>query len=150
MKQVFDDADRTKKMGRIPVKSTPAGAPAGVMEAVKASLSDGFLPCAAAFEIASKLKVPLGTVGNAADDLGIRVTDCQLGCFKVKKAVHDTGKKTPRPDVIEGLESENAKGPLTCAGVFGLARRLKVSPVEIADAANETHAKIHRCQLGCF
>ncbi|MFH0941808.1 MAG: hypothetical protein V1823_02130 [Chloroflexota bacterium] len=150
MKRVFDDADRIKKIARVPVKSTPAEAPSGLTEAVKASLYDGYLPCATAFEIAKRLEVPLVAVGNAADDLGVRVVNCQLGCFKVKKAVLDTGKKSIIPDVAEAVDAEIAKGPLTCAGVFGLARRLKVPPIEIADAANETHTKIHHCQLSCF
>ena len=149
MKQVFDDADRAKKKARVTARSA-AGAPEEVTEAIKASLADGYLPCEAAFEIARNLKVPLVAVGNAADDLGIRVTSCQLGCFKVKKAVHDLATKTVRPEVSRAVEEEIGKSALTCAGVFGMAKRLGVPPVEVADAANVAHIKIHGCQLGCF
>lgn len=149
MKQIFDDADRTKKMSRVPIKNPTTETPAGVAEAIKTSLSDGYLPCEAAFEISKNLRVPPVTVGDAADDLGIRVTDCQLGCFKVQKASHDTGKAI-RPDIAKAVETEVTISPLTCAVVFALARRFKVAPIEIADAANATHTKIHRCQLGCF
>lgn len=148
MRQVFDDADRAKKKARVPAKSA-AKVPAGVTEAIKASLSDGYLPCETAFKIARKLKVPLVTIGNAADDLGIRVTDCRIGCFKVKKAAHDSAK-TINPEIARVVETEAAKSPLTCAGVFGLAKRIKVSPMDVADAANAANLKFHGCQLGCF
>ncbi len=148
MKRVFDDADRAKKQARVPSRST-AGTPTKVNEAIRASLKEGFLPCETAFEIAKKLRVSPVAVGDAADNLGIRVTDCRLGCFSVEKTAHD-GAKTIRPEIIRAVTAEIAKSPLTCAGVFSLAKRLKVSPLEIADAANAAHVKIHHCQLGCF
>jgi len=42
---------------------------------------DGRLPCAAAFAIAEELGVPRLQVGQAADELGVKIVDCQLGCF---------------------------------------------------------------------
>jgi hypothetical protein len=41
----------------------------------------GRLGCAAAFAVAEKLGIPRLEVGRAADELGIRIADCQLGCF---------------------------------------------------------------------
>lgn len=151
IKQVFDDADRAKKQARIPKNASELGiVTPGLSGAITASLADGFLACSAAFEISRKLKVPLVAVGDTADDLGIRVVDCQLGCFKVKKAVHEISGKVIKPEIIEAVASEMANGRLTCTAVFGIARRLNTSPVEIADAANQRHIKIHDCQLGCF
>jgi len=40
------------------------------------------LPCAAAFELADELGIPRLKVGQAANELGIKITDCQLGCFR--------------------------------------------------------------------
>ena len=48
---------------------------------VKSSLVDGKLPCAAAFKIAKEFKVAPRNVGEAADELGIKIAACQLGCF---------------------------------------------------------------------
>ena len=48
---------------------------------VASSLVDGHLPCAVAFNIARELKVRPQDVGKVADELGIRVIKCQLGCF---------------------------------------------------------------------
>lgn len=41
----------------------------------------GKLPCAVAQEIAQKLGVPLIWVGEAADELKVKIIQCQLGCF---------------------------------------------------------------------
>lgn len=43
--------------------------------------ADGKLPCSVARKIAEDLKIPYKDVGDAANDLGIRIKSCQLGCF---------------------------------------------------------------------
>ncbi len=50
-------------------------------EEMRASLVDGRLPCAQAFRIAKKLKVAPKEVGDAANQLNIKISSCQLGCF---------------------------------------------------------------------
>lgn len=42
---------------------------------------DKRLPCAVARKLAEELNIPYKEVGDAADELGIRIRDCQLGCF---------------------------------------------------------------------
>ena len=42
---------------------------------------NGRLSCAAAREVAEKLSLPYKEVGIAANELGIKIKDCQLGCF---------------------------------------------------------------------
>lgn len=42
---------------------------------------DGKLTCAAARQIAEELGIPYAEVGAAADELGVRIKNCQLGCF---------------------------------------------------------------------
>ena len=42
---------------------------------------DGKISCAIARKIAEDLGVPYKEVGEAADQLSIRIKDCQLGCF---------------------------------------------------------------------
>ena len=49
-------------------------------EILKAS-ENGRIKCVEALAIAKKLKVPTRKVGKAIDDLGIKIIDCQLGCF---------------------------------------------------------------------
>jgi len=43
------------------------------------------VPCAAAFAIAEELGLPRLAVGRAADELGLKISDCQLGCFGAGK-----------------------------------------------------------------
>ncbi|MDK2821669.1 MAG: hypothetical protein PWP31_1634 [Clostridia bacterium] len=43
---------------------------------------DGKLPCIVAQEIAKRLEVPARLVGQAADDLKIKIIKCELGCFE--------------------------------------------------------------------
>lgn len=42
---------------------------------------EGRISCAAARKMAEELDIPYRDVGEAADQLGIRITACQLGCF---------------------------------------------------------------------
>ena len=39
------------------------------------------LPCAVALEIAEALGVAPVEVGQAANELGLKIVECQLGCF---------------------------------------------------------------------
>ncbi len=48
---------------------------------MRVSLVNGKLPCAVAFKIARKLKVSPKQVGDAANRLNIKISNCQLGCF---------------------------------------------------------------------
>ncbi len=52
-----------------------------VEDEMRASLVDGKLPCAVAFQIAKKLKVSPRQVGDTANRLKIKIASCQLGCF---------------------------------------------------------------------
>ncbi len=40
------------------------------------------LPCKLAFEISREYDIPLKEIGEAANELNIKIVNCQLGCFK--------------------------------------------------------------------
>ena len=42
---------------------------------------DRKIPCAVARKIAEELGIPYSDVGAAADELGVKIKNCQLGCF---------------------------------------------------------------------
>lgn len=42
---------------------------------------DSKLSCADARKIAEDLVIPYAEVGAAADELGVKIKNCQLGCF---------------------------------------------------------------------
>lgn len=53
-----------------------------VLQAVREAAPDGRLTCAKARELAGELRIPLAVVGQAANQLQIKIRECQLGCFK--------------------------------------------------------------------
>ncbi len=151
----FSEADRKKKKTRVQLQENPGKLSDEVLsqleDTVKASLKDGYLPCAVAFKIAKEAQVPKVAVGKMTDRLGIRVTNCQIGCFKVDKTIHDNSAHEDLDDgIISKLNALKENDELTCANVFDLAQQLKTSPMAIADAANLRDLKIDNCQLGCF
>jgi len=151
----FGEADKKKKQSRIQIPENPGSLPpetlSQLVDMVKAQLRDGNLQCATAFKIARQAKVPKIAVGEVTDRLGIRITNCQIGCFKVDKTIHDNLDPKKIDDKITTmLESLKQKDELTCVKVFELALQLKLTPMAIADVANLRNWKIHHCQLGCF
>lgn len=40
------------------------------------------LPCKLAFEISKEFNISLKEIGEVANELSIKITNCQLGCFK--------------------------------------------------------------------
>ena len=151
----FNEADKKKKQSRIQIPENPGDLSKEVLsqlgDMVRVSLRDGNLQCATAFKIARQAHVPNIAVGEVTDRLGIRITNCQIGCFKVDKTVWDNVVQKKLVDEITPmLESLKQKDELTCVKVFELALQLKLTPMAIADVANLRNWKIHHCQLGCF
>ena len=50
-------------------------------EMIRASLVNGKLPCPTAFKIANQLKVSIKEIGEACNELDVKISSCQLGCF---------------------------------------------------------------------
>ncbi len=56
--------------------------PEGLEAALRAALdTDGKLPCVRAWQVAAEFAVPKMLVGYIADQMGIRIVQCQLGAF---------------------------------------------------------------------
>ena len=52
-----------------------------IREEIQKKAKDNRLPCPVARKIAQELSVSYREIGRAADDLNIKITDCELGCF---------------------------------------------------------------------
>lgn len=52
-----------------------------LIEELKKNVQNNGISCATAMAIADKLKIPNKEVGSAANELGIKIRNCQLGCF---------------------------------------------------------------------
>lgn len=151
----FTDADRQKKRGRIELPNNPdnlsPAALASLETAVQAAARDGLVACPAGWKVAKEAGISRLAVGVMIDRLGLRVTDCQLGCFKVGKTPF--GGRATEPftaDVSARVEALREAGELSCSNTFALADELHVKPRSVAEAANVRGYKLSRCQLGCF
>ncbi len=120
-------------------------------EKVTESLVDEQLPCPSAFKITGELKVSLREVGETTDKLGLKISNCQLGCFQVEKATHqDLDGIDIKKMLVEEIAASLANGKLSCMVALEVARKLKVTPKEVGDTATKQKIKISQCQLGCF
>lgn len=115
------------------------------------SMSDGRLSCPVAFSIARKLSVTPIVVGKKADDMGAKISDCQLGCFGVKKSSpEELASKALDSRIARAVQASLSDGKLPCATAWEVARRLRVSRQRVGDTANKLKIRIADCQLGCF
>jgi hypothetical protein len=151
----FNESDKKKKQGRIQITENPTNLSKETIfqleDEIKNSSRDGHLPCGTAHRIAQDANVPKIAVGALSDKLGVRITNCQIGCFKVDKNLHVNLDKTKRDDnILAMLDTLNKTNKLDCAGVFEIAGELKLVPMAIADVANSHDLRIRHCQLGCF
>jgi len=131
-----------------------------VTQSVKAKIrevsSEGTLPCAKGLALAEELGVSALKVGEEADQLGIRISRCQLGLFgygpkaEGKHRIVEPLENVP-PDWEATLrEAASAEGGLACAEAHRIARRLGASYLDISNAAEGLEIRICQCQLGCF
>ena len=124
-------------------------------QAIRAALVGGQLPCAEAFRIAHELGVAPAEVGRAADELGIRISRCQLGLFGYgPKAEGRHRIVQPLPEVPPRLSDEMlqrlVEGRLPCAVAWQIARRLGLARLEVSGATEALKIRVSCCQLGCF
>ncbi len=124
-------------------------------QAVRAALIEGMLPCAEAFRVAETLTVAPVDVGAAADELGIKVSRCQLGLFgygpkaEGKHRIVQPLSQVP-PEMSEEIKARLQEGRLPCAAAWAVAKRLGRSRLEVSSAAEALQIRVSRCQLGCF
>ena len=52
-----------------------------IEQEIRKNAVDGRIPCPVARKIAEELSVTYKEVGRAADELKIKITNCELGCF---------------------------------------------------------------------
>ncbi len=118
---------------------------------IQASLVKDRLPCAVAFTITEKLDVSPRMVGDKVNELKIRITNCQLGCFAVEKATRPgLDNMEIAAALAEELQADMIDRQLPCSAAFEVARKLKVSRKQVGDAATKLNIMLIDCQLGCF
>lgn len=127
-----------------------------IAEAVRSALVEGELPCASAFMIAQRLGVAPLEVGQAADELGVRLSKCQLGLFGYGPKAEG---KHRRVEAMKEIPSElaaaiqaafGADGKLSCIAAWQIAEQLGVPRQQVSNAAEGLGVRIGHCQLGAF
>ena len=151
----FNEADQRKKDERIHLEENPNDLSREVIAqlegTIKASLKEGYLSCPVAWKVAKDYNISKIVVGEITDRLGIRITNCQLGCFKVEKTPYDkSAHKSIDDEVTTLLEELKEEGQITCSMIFDLTRQFKINPLAIANEMSARGMKIRGCQLGCF
>ena len=115
----------------------------------------GHLPCAVAHYIAAELGVTPLEVGETADELGVRVTMCQLGFFgyavkgRPSYRIRQPMENVP-PELRQAIEQVLVNGRAPCAAVWALATRFELSRLEMGNALEGLNVRVKPCQLGCF
>ncbi|MFH0727122.1 MAG: hypothetical protein V2B19_12380 [Pseudomonadota bacterium] len=109
------------------------------------------LPCAVAFDIASRLNVAPAEVGITADLLNIKISKCQIGLFGYQPDQKPISTaKEPTAALREALQSAQKENRITCPIAWEIADRLKVSKIAVGRACEAMGIKIKKCQLGGF
>jgi len=125
-------------------------------EAIKKALVKGQLPCAAAFVIAAEAGLEPLQVGEEADRLEIRLSNCQLGFFGYgPKAEGKHRRVKPMQDVPAELAGAirgalGADGKLSCTAAWQISARLGLPKQTVSDAVEGLGLRISQCQLGAF
>ncbi len=101
------------------------------------------LPCANAFKIAAKTKIPIREIGNIADDMGIRISDCGLGQFGDLKKGEFSKKALQK---LEQFTSEDRK--ITCADARSCAAGIGLKTIR--GTLEAKNIDVIHCELGCF
>ena len=122
-----------------------------VIEALRAASTDGELACALAFKVGAAHNTAPADIGKALDLEEISIVKCQLGLFGYKP-----DKKIVRPaesvseEIKKEITAELDDGKLTCERAWAIAKKLKISKMDVAAACETLGVKIKTCQLGAF
>jgi len=122
-----------------------------VIEALRAAATDGELACALAFKVGAAHNTTPADIGKALDLEEIDIVKCQLGLFGYKP-----DKKIVRPaesvseEIKKEITAELDDGKLTCERAWAIAKKLKISKMDVAAACETLGMKIKTCQLGAF
>lgn len=74
------------------------------------------------------------------------MTHLERGHYSEK---HPAGR-SPDPTIAEAVRQQSARGELSCAAAFKLARNLDVEPAEVGFAMDSLELQIVKCQMGLF
>ena len=105
--------------------------------------SNGRLGCLDAFKAARKLGVKPIEMADICEELGIKITNCELGVFG-KLQFQDA-----EIDIYKTIEKNFTKETdISCKRLWEIAQ--KSSLRRVGSAVKNSNAEVVYCQLGCF
>ena len=122
-----------------------------IAAAIERRAKNGELRCAEAFHIAEELGVAPLAVGQAANELDMRLARCQLGLFGhgPQKSITEAAEEIP-PDLEQAIREGLILGRLPCAVAWAIAARFGMPKLHVANAAEGLDVRLAQCQLGAF
>jgi tRNA(Ile)-lysidine synthetase-like protein len=121
-----------------------------IADEIKSSLVDGKLPCPVAFKLARRLSVEPQIIGDVADEIGVKISRCQLGLFGYEPGGIVKPTSEVSEELVRRILSSLVKGCLPCSAAWDIAQELSMKRKEVSGAAEAMGIRISRCQLGCF
>ena len=118
--------------------------------------NEGQLGCTEAHQIAEKLGIEPGYVGEQADEIEIRITRCQLGLFGYAPKKGMPGYKLVKkldklPEAATAsIKKTAAQDRISCLELWEFGKQHGLTRVEMGSIAETLDIKVAPCQLGCF
>ncbi len=136
-----------------PIATT--GPEADVVAAIRARLDDGRLSCVDAFAVTEECMCSPVVVGQTMDQLGHRLSRCQLGLFGYPNKQGWEASGVTDLDVPNGLEEAittlaRPRAGLLCSDAWNLARTFRIPRMQVGWVTEKLGIKIIACQLGAF
>lgn len=122
-----------------------------IRAAVREKSAKGTLRCADAFHIAQELQVAPHRVGNAANELEVHLSRCQLGLFGYgePKSVVEPAEEVPS-ELEQAIREGLILGRLPCPVAWAIAARFGMPKLHVSNAVEKLGLRISGCQLGAF
>jgi hypothetical protein len=126
-----------------------------VIQRIQVRAHDGNVPCAAAHTVAWETGATPGQIGALVDELGLVITQCQLGLFGYGPKAEGKSKLIrPMPAIPEALraklQARAKEGRITCRACWDIANEMDLERLAVGNAADAMGLKIRPCQLGAF
>lgn len=122
-----------------------------IREALTPYIQKQEITCANAHRVGSGLNVDPIKIGKQLDILGCKIIECQLGLFGYGR---DKKKLNPGITVPDGLDRQidavQDNGTISCAQCWDMAKRLKISRLDMGSVCEKKKVRIKPCQLGAF
>jgi len=116
---------------------------------------DGMMPCIAAHAVAWETGARPQQVADVLNDLGIRVTQCQIGLFGYGPKAEGKSKLVRSmpaidPELKSRLEAKAPKGVISCRVIWEIAADMRIERLVVGNTADALGLRITPCQLKCF